>query len=398
LTVEIYLTSDIKCKGFGDSGSDFLRPFVGWDPFDARRETERGNSMAYCLPKEAERYVDATSTLNSIRNLAAAVERGELGISALVTFAKAAGSGETPRFAATRPVPLDMLKAIRENPEEPPRKIVYAGVASGRWTMDDAERYEENEAVLSERRKKKIAPTRGVYLTKHRRGRSYRPSTDNRFVPKVSLDAVLRPGVSDGAARCLNLIMSIAGKATEITTYTSSLATTLGKTARTVRNYFIQLEGAGLISRRPGRQYNTVHITIHDDCRPDAYVEPNDIKAFKMARKSTNAGLHLMAMTVVMTSMEVHQDAFATSDRRKEISVFNRDSNSLMSKAVGSLHSPATAPKASNARAVGLRPPTTHSTLLVDPRKPLQGKRPYRRSTDWTSPSGFNRLAALQTG
>lgn len=95
--------------------------------------------MSICLPKEAERHVDPSSTLNSIRNLATAVERGELAISALVAFAKAAGSGEAPRFAATRPVPLDMIRAIRENPDMPPRQIVYAGVNSGRWSEEDAE-------------------------------------------------------------------------------------------------------------------------------------------------------------------------------------------------------------------------------------------------------------------
>ena len=348
--------------------------------------------MSYCLPKEAESLVDETSTLKSIRNLADAVDRGEIDISALLSFAKAAGNGVAPRFAKAKQLPLAMLNAIRSNPEKPPRQIVYAGVSSGAWTMQDAERYEENEAILSERARKK-RPTKGVYLTRARRTHVRRTGYEDRFFPKMNVEAVMRTGICSGAVICLGHIMSLAGKATEITTYTTSLAALCQKSTRTVRNYYVQLEEAGLISRRPGMQYNTVHLTIHPDCAPSAYVEAPDVKAFKLARKSGNPGLHLMAMSVVIASFDAHPESFATSDRRKQIAGFNLESNSLVSRLSDVTRSTTEERGRIGSGREGLVAPTTHSTLLTDPRKPLQGKRYDARSRTWASPTGFSQIA-----
>lgn len=349
--------------------------------------------MSYCLPKEAESFVDTSSTLNSLKNLVGAVERGEIDLSTLSAFAKAAGSGEVPRFAQTKPVSTALLNAVRDNPDRPPIQIAYAGAQAGLWTLEDAERYVENEGALSEKRRK-AKPTRGVYMTRSRIKR-VRPSSDaERFAPKMNMAAITKTGVSDGAIRCLQVIMTIAGKASEITTYTTSIATTMERTPRTVRNYYVQLEEAGLITRRPGRQFNTVHITIDPLCSPSPYVEPTDVKAFKLARKSHNPGLHLMAMSVVIASVDAHPESFATSDRRKEISGFNSESNSLMSRLCDD---PIGAKRGGDVAGSGkgrLAPPTTHSTLLVDPRKPLQGKSYNARSRSWQSPSGFSHVAA----
>lgn len=353
--------------------------------------------MSSYLPKEAEGLVDATSTLKSIRNLADAVERGELDLSALVSFVRIAGSGEAPKFSVAKSLPLTMVQAIRANPDKPPRQIVYAGVVQGLWTEKDAENFEENEVAISERRKKAKAK-RGVYMTRSRRPVARQRVDDGRFVPKVNLAAISRDGLCDGARQCLMLIMSLAGKNDELTTYTSSLATEMKRTTRTIRNYFVQLEEAGLISRRPGRQFNTVHITLSPDCRPDPYVEPLDMKAFKLARNSGNPALHLMAMSVVFASVDAHPESFSTSDRRKGISVFNQESNLMKSRLCDTLSITAGGRGNMALERNQLAPPTTHSKLLVDPRKPIEnGKRPWRKQ-QWASPNGFRQVGARHGG
>lgn len=332
--------------------------------------------MSRSLPIEAERYVDPTSTIASIRAMTDAVERGELEMSALLGFVKAAGNGQAPRFAKTHPVPLAILEAIRANPELPARKVVYRGVAQDLWTMDDAARYEENEARLSESRRPAVRT--GVYLTRTRSRPRTVPKTEGMFVPKMDLGVYARhPAVCDGAKACLALLLSLAGKARDLVTYTSSLATTLGRTARTVRNYFASLETAGLIVRRPGKHFNTVHIAISDECRPAPYSEPVDIKAFRLARGSTNPALSMMAMAVVCAAQEASPEAFATSDRRKGISPFNLRYSSLVERTLTAATgtSGSGGQGASGGRDRDREAPTTHSTLLLDRRIPVNGHR-----------------------
>lgn len=348
--------------------------------------------MSVTLPREAKQYVDPSSTTHSLRQLCDAVDAGAIDVSALVAFAKTAGSGEAPRFKVTSPLPVEMLEAIRGKPKEEQNRLVYVGYGDGLWNWEDVENYENNRAALREKAKTK--PTKATYRTRKAMPQVRRPNVDTMFTPKVSMEALTRPGLSDGAKQCLLLLVGLADKDDTLTTYTSSLATMMDRTPRTIRNYYVALEEAGLIFRRPAAHYNTVHITLHPDCRPPKYEEPRDVRAFKLARKSSNPALHLMAMSVVIASVDAHSDAFTTSDRRKEVSVFNLESNSLRTRlADNPMLGPATAatPKRHYG---GLSAPTTHSTLLLDPKRPVNGEKPGRRMPLWAKPTGFNQIGA----
>ncbi|MBY3151019.1 hypothetical protein HFO56_01055 [Rhizobium laguerreae] len=351
--------------------------------------------MSITLPREAKQYVDPSSTTNSLRQLCDAVDAGAIDLSALVAYAKTAGSGEAPRFRVTSPLPVAMLKAIQANPREE-RRVVYAGYGAGAWTLEDVENYEHNAAALHEAREKATRPpAMATYRTRKTTPQSRRPNVGNMFTAKVSMEALSRPGLSDGAKQCLVLLVGLADKDDTLTTYTTSLATMMDRTPRTIRNYYVALEDAGLIFRRPASHYNTVHITLHPDCRPLKYEEPRDVRAFKLARKSSNPALHLMAMSVVIASVDAHADLFTTSDRRKEVSVFNLESNSLRLRLgdnpVLSAHRGAIPKKDYS----GLSAPTTHSTLLLDPKRPVNGGKPGRRMPLWAKPSGFNQVGAV---
>ena len=303
----------------------------------------------------------------------AAVEGGEIELSSLVEFAKAAGSDEKPKFSQTTPVPIEMLEEIRANPDIPARTIVYTGVVDGRWTYEDAESYEENAEVIA-MRSKKHKPTKGVYLTRSRKTRTHKADVEGMFVPKTSLDVFCRPGLSDGARACLSLLLALAGKENSLVTYTSSLATMMGRTTRTVRNYFIALEDVGLITRKPGKHYNTVSITIHPDCRPEPYKEPTDITAYKLARKSKNPELNEMAMTVAILSFDAHREHFDNLDRRKVISPFNSESNEYAENN-NERQSFTDKPQPNEVKKGSLSPPTTHSNLLIPNDQPINGNK-----------------------
>lgn len=331
--------------------------------------------MAKNLPKSLAAHFDPASTLNSIRKMADAVERGDLSMSSLVDFVKASEGGKTPSFAVTSPVPVEMLAAIRANPGTHPRQIVYAGVATGRWTYDEAEAFEENFEALSKRSSSSARRDRAVYLTRSSPARHRRPACDGMFVPKTALDIFCRPGLCDGARACLSLILALAGKDDTLVTYTSSLATMLGRTTRTVRNYFTALEEAGLITRRPGRHYNTVRLDISPDCRPAPYQEPIDVRAYKLARDSADPGMHLMAVSLAVASFDMHRDQFATSDRRKLISPFNLDSKRRVEEIIDTLRSKRNGHGVRKQLLPSVSPPTSHSTLHIDPRSPIRNDR-----------------------
>jgi hypothetical protein len=42
-----------------------------------------------------------------------------------------------------------------------------------------------------------------------------------------------------------------------------------------------------------------------------------------------------------------------------------------------------------------LSAPTTHSTLLLDPKRPVNAEKPGRRMPIWSKPSGFNQIGAM---
>jgi hypothetical protein len=90
-----------------------------------------------------------------------------------------------------------------------------------------------------------------------------------RWVGQVSLDPVLDWAISDGAARCLQLVVSLAGGAGRtLVTLTSSIAKQLGRTARTVQNYWNALVDAGWLERSFDRKTGLVTVTITDRVKP----------------------------------------------------------------------------------------------------------------------------------
>jgi hypothetical protein len=291
--------------------------------------------MPSYLPAELERFIDPASTFATVRNLTAAAEAGEIGLSALTAYVRAVERGEAIRFSKTRSVPLAMMEMIERRKDLHPRQVVYLGLNEGLWEYEDVEAWENNQTVLSDARQKRTA-TRGVYLTRGRRKVSIRPKTKGMFVPKMSLDALCSFDVSDGAKACLGILMSLAGKEDTFTTYTVSVARRMGRTARTVRNHFIALEAAGLIVRTPGRDPNTVRITITDECRPSPYREPDDVKAYKLARRSGNPALQLLAFSAASAAMEAFPAEFRLPEGRKGISAFNPESISFLLQAPSS--------------------------------------------------------------
>lgn len=281
--------------------------------------------MSDFLPVSARAYIDDTDTIVSIQRLTAAVASGDVDIAVLKTYVDATAAGRPIRFQQTKPVSLIMLEHIRSCPNEEPRRVIYRGLSEGRWTYEDVEHWETNNAVLSNARKTSVS--RSAYLTRKRRVRRALPRVSDQFVPKMAMDVICHRDLPDGAKACLAVLLGLAGKKDNIITFTSSLATMLGRTARTVRNYFIALEECGLIERRAGTAPNTVHITIKSISRPEPYQEPKDITAYRLARRSSNPALREMAETVAAFSWKVHQAASPAMKGRKVISAFNLSFN-----------------------------------------------------------------------
>lgn len=277
--------------------------------------------MSEALPLEAEQYVLPGRVPDTIRNLTAAAERGEFGYAVISSFLRAVERGRDPRFAKTKPVPLRMREAIEADPDVPPRQVIYKGLQEGLWSWEDVEAFERNAEALSAARRR--PQPRGVYLTRGRRRNRRPPDTGGQFVARMSLDAVCDSRICDGAKACLAILLARAGKSDGFVTYTSSIATQMGRTPRTVRNHFRQLEEAGLIRREAGRHPNTVRIEILPPCRPEPYVEPMDVKAFKLARRCSNPAIRTMADTVVLAAWNAFEPQLRTSEGRKGISAFN---------------------------------------------------------------------------
>jgi hypothetical protein len=90
-----------------------------------------------------------------------------------------------------------------------------------------------------------------------------------RWTDRMSLDATLDWGVSDGAARTLALVVSLAGGAGRtLVTLTCSIARQLGRTARTVQNHWNALVAAGYITRATDRRSGLSTITVTDLVKP----------------------------------------------------------------------------------------------------------------------------------
>lgn len=326
--------------------------------------------MSSALPMEVEQYVVAGNPAETIRAVTSAIERNEFGYDVLKVLIDAINKGVEPRFAKTKPVSARILEYVRES-SYPPMQAVYRGLAEGLWSEEDTENFVMNNAALSQSRKPATRKT--VYLTRKSRTRRIVVNTDDRFVPKQSLETVLSDQICDGAKACLSLLLSLAGKESVLVTYTKSLATQMRRTARTIRNYFIQLEEAGLITRVPGRHQNTVKITINSDCKPEPYKEPLDVTAFKMARRSSNPILKRIAESVTLMFWDVQKEELCEDGRRKVISPFNSESISYASD-----------PERIFAGGRKSAPPTSHSTLYRD--VPLPSWRQCGTKKGLTSP------------
>lgn len=309
--------------------------------------------MSVILPGEVRRYIDETCSLTSASNLTEAVSKGEIDLQVLKKYLAAAQSGQTIEFTKTKPIPLLMKEFIAANPGEMPLKLLYIGADRGYWTIADVEQWVENSMTLSSARKSSVP--RGVYLTRKRRTVQRIARVSDQFAPKIAMDVVCSHSICDGAKACLSALMGLAGKSGEVVTYTSSLATLLGRTPRTVRNYFIQLQAAGLILRAPGKSPNTVRIVILPLAKPEPYVEPRDITAYKLARTSPDPDLRTLAESLVALSWQRHCEDLRLNEGRKQISAFNPKSKESIQKDV------------STGREVDHRSrftgPTTHSTF-----------------------------------
>lgn len=292
------------------------------------------------LPASARALIDDNDKIVSIQRLTAAVATGDIDIGVLKTYVDATAAGRSIRFQQTKPVSLIMLEHIRAHPNEEPRRVIYRGWDQKLWTYEDVEQWELNNSVLSNARKTSVS--RGAYLTRRRRVRRALPKVSDQFVPKMAMDVICHRDLPDGAKACLAVLLGLAGKKDEVVTFTSSLATMLGRTPRTVRNYFIALEECGLIERRAGSSANTVHIKIKPVSKPEPYQEPRDITAYRLARRSANPALREMAETVAAFSWKVHQAAPTPKERRKVISAFNLNLNSNERTAPGSTVGPTT--------------------------------------------------------
>jgi hypothetical protein len=335
--------------------------------------------MPSYLPVELEQFVNPASAYDSVRNLTQAAERGEISLSSVASFIRATERGDDIRFSRTRPIPLAMKEAIERRSDLLPRQVVYMGWKEGVWEWEDVEAWENNQSVLHDAR---TTPRKGVYLTRDRRRSPRKANLANMFVPKMNLEVLCRFGICDGAKACLGVLMALAGKrrSSTVVTYTKSIATSMGRTARSVRNYFIALEEAGLITRTAGRDPNTVRITISPECRPDPYQEPEDVKAYKLVARSSNPVLRMLAHSVAAAAMEAFPSEFRPDGGRKEISAFNLESNFLDAPRGDS--SSQTAEKGDG------RGPTTHSNLQrpgfrpffkrPDPGKGTALERPWR--------------------
>lgn len=336
--------------------------------------------MPAYLPESVSSYVDPASEFTTLRNLLAAAEDGKVCLSTVAAYARAVEKGAEIRLSRTKEIPLIMKETIEQRSHLEPRRVVYMGLDEGLWGWEAVEAWETNQSVLAESRRK---PKNGVYLTRGRRSVPRPIRTEGMFVPKMSLDAVCSFKISDGAKACLAVLMSLAGKAASFVTHTVSIARRMGRTARTVRNHFIALEAAGLILRTAGSDPNSVRITITEVCRPEPYKEPEDVKAYKLARNSGNPALQLLAFTAAHAAMRAFPAEFRMEEGRKEISAFNPESIFFLTDA----NAPARRPRPTGGT-------TTYSNLVRHGRRQPGSLTIGASSRKWTglveepSPSG----------
>lgn len=151
--------------------------------------------------------------------------------------------------------------AIADTPREFWPKVIATNAKAGAWDLIEA------LTVLREIQEPAPAPSpprlRLPPRTRLDRWEERPETPSGRFVQALSLDPVLDWSISDGATRCLQLVMSLAGGTERaLVTLTSSIAKQLGRRARTVQNYWRALADSGLIEHRFDRKTGLVTIIV----------------------------------------------------------------------------------------------------------------------------------------
>ena len=162
-------------------------------------------------------------------------------------------------------------------------RTLGAGITAGLWGWDDLEAFQLLVAAraVTPAPKPRLPPrTRMVRWEQ-------RPAVPSgRFIAKRSVDATLDWALPDGAYRCLDLILSLAGRDGTLRTFTSSLAKQLGRTTRTVQNYYRALVDAGYIQHRFDRRSGVVMLYLTAACYPVRYEPQGHERLYDRARRS----------------------------------------------------------------------------------------------------------------
>jgi len=159
-------------------------------------------------------------------------------------------------------MPVAAKAAIRGMSVEHAWQRLANGQRSGEWGWDALEAFHHSIKAVKPEPKPKMPPK-----TRLRRWDDRPKVPTERFITRRSVDATIDWEIPDGAYRCLDLILSLAG-GRALTTYTSSLAKQLGRTTRTVQNYYRALVSAGYVIHAFDRRTGVVTLTPTARCRP----------------------------------------------------------------------------------------------------------------------------------
>lgn len=136
-----------------------------------------------------------------------------------------------------------------------------------------------------------------------------------RWIDRINLDPIVDWTLSDGAARTLALVVSLAGGAGRaVVTLTCSIARQLGRTTRTIQNHWNLLAAAGYITRSTDRRSGLVTIVVTDLVRPPPMPEkpkqwprlPNPLRGWprRIPRWGAKMGAHIKPKTAESALLE----------------------------------------------------------------------------------------------
>jgi len=161
-----------------------------------------------------------------------------------------------------------LLKAVAAAPRGTASTVIWAGVAAGSWSVQEAEAFEKAWHDTPDRAPQVAAPRRRPVTRRVRLSR--RRCSFSRYVRRFSIDVLVHPGLSTGAITTLVYLISRCGRNKQLRTCTSWLAADLGVSPRTIQNHYRQLEQAGFLIRsspdRLGR--TTIYLTDRVEVRP----------------------------------------------------------------------------------------------------------------------------------